>query len=502
MSGTVNIAGSDDRMSSLGTRAVVNINAVDFPYHDRFTDPYAAERVDGTAQTDEGGYDPATRGTFWGKFKKRFPNYAGRGLRIITGYLDGDVMTEVKTLNYVMTNIDGPDDQGHVSITAKDVLDLADNEKAVAPAVSQGYLGADIDEVATEFTLSPAGIGATYATSGFAVIGSEIVSFTRASDVVTIVRGQQGTTASTHTGLDTFQECFSGSLERIDTVLYQLLSDYAGIDDTWLPTTRWADECDVWAPSLNLSFCITQPTKVATLVGELAALGVSIFSDPENHRIDLKINRPPDTADILDITDRNNIISVASQDMEDDRLSRVAFYTVQIDPTKSLSGDNFARQRIVIDVNAEAPENYGGTRTKEIFCRWLNHGDDATVRILSRRLLNRFKIAPVIYEIDLDAVDDMSLTDVIRLNSRIAQSETGASEDQLVQVFSVSDIMPGHRVKVKAQRFAFDGRYGYITEDSRSDYDASNAAEKTAGVYFVDETTLLFSDGTGPYQFI
>ena len=33
---------------------------------------------DGTAQTDESGYDPLERETFWTKFKRRYPNRVKR----------------------------------------------------------------------------------------------------------------------------------------------------------------------------------------------------------------------------------------------------------------------------------------------------------------------------------------------------------------------------------------------------------------------------------------
>ena len=46
------------------------------------------------------------------------------------------------------------------------------------------------------------------------------------------------------------------------------------------------------------------------------------------------------------------------------------------------------------------------------------------------------------------------------------------------------------------------GRFGYITPDTYPVYGSATAAEKAAGSWIVDEGTLLFPDGTGPYRII
>lgn len=500
-SGTVNIAGSDDSMYPLGKRSSVSVKMVDFPYNDRFSDKYQAERVSGVAQTDEPGYDPFDRMSFWTKFKARNPNYAGRPLRIIDGYVDGGVFTATRTRHYVMTEIKGPDDSGNVTIEANDVLKLADNDRAVAPAASRGYLSADIDASTTSITLLPAGVGAEYDTSGWAVIGSEIVSFTRTGDNMTISRGTRGTNASTHSVNDTVQQTYSVRRARVDTVVRALLRDYAGIDTAYIPFSEWQAEVDRWAPNLELTADICKPEGVAKLIGELMVLGVSIWWDDVAQQIKLRVNHPEDASNVVDISDRNNIVSIKQEDKNDSRLTRVSFWTVQIDPTKALNKDNFLRQRLLVDVNAENQFSYGDVRIEEIYCRWLNQGADNMVRVLSRRLLNRFNRQPVQYTIEMDQKDDIDLVDVIRLSSRVAADEAGKPAQQLMQVIKREDVRFGHRIRVVAQKFQFDGRYAYFTEDTRPDYDASSQAQRDRGAYFSDGPSGLFSDGTGPYVF-
>jgi hypothetical protein len=70
-----------------------------------------------------------------------------------------------------------------------------------------------------------------------------------------------------------------------------------------------------------------------------------------------------------------------------------------------------------------------------------------------------------------------------------------------MQITSIEETVGGHRFKAKGQDYQFAGRYGFITGNSRPDYNGSTNNQRTKGTYFVDENTLEFSDGTGPYLF-
>lgn len=499
--GEVNIAGSDDKMNSLGVRATVTAKFLDFTDGDRLTDKYWDERISGAAQLSGVGYNPKDRATFWTKFKARNPNYADRELKIENGYIENGVLTIESSSYYVITEIDGPDSGGNVTVKGKDILALADDKKAVAPFASNGFLSADIDADATEITLLPAGVGVEYAASGWAVIGSEIVLFDRTDDVMTIARGQRGTVAASHSVNDSVQQTFSLRRARIDDAVSALLLTYAKVNPAFVPTVGWAAEVDRWAPNIRITCDICKPEGVAKLIGELAILGLSIWWNAEAQLIELKINRPPDQDTVYTLSDRNSIITAKQEDRDDDRLTRVLFSSVQIDPTKGVNKDNFLRNRIIIDVDAETSQSYNGQRIKEIYCRWLNHGDDSTVRILAKRFLNRFNRQPVRYTVDVDIKDDMPLVSVASLNSRIVSTPTGEAVAPLMQVIKREEIKAGHSLRFTMQKFQFDGRYGYITENDRPTYTASSDAQKARGCYIVGNS-LVFGDGTGPYVMI
>lgn len=500
-SAKANIAGADSKMKGLGERGTVTANFIDFTHHDRGIDKSASRRVTGEAQLSGVGYDPLNRGTFWAKLKARNPNYAGRTCRHITGTIDNGVLTVDATRSFIIESIDGPDTNYNVSIEGRDILALADNDRAVIPRPSSGVLAYDVAKDATVLYLTPEGIGSDYPSEGYAAIGSELVYYTISGDTVTLVsRGESNTTVASHSSGDTFQISYSPRLRRIDYVIYDILTT-AGVPAEFIEFDDWVTECDRWAPSLNLTADIMKPEGAADLLAELAVLGVTVWWDEVNQKVRFKINRPIDAETIYDLTDERQIISGRQVDREDSRITDVLFNTVQIDPSKGKSNTNFRRSKATIDVDVKLPQAYGDTKIKEINCRWLNHGDEASVRIISTRLLNRFTRQPAEYEIVTDYSNDINVADVAMVSSSIVVDPTGELQSHLAQVIMREDLETGHTVRLTLQKYQFDNQYGFITENTRPSHSDSTMLQKMRGAYFVDDT-LLFSDGSGPYRFI
>ena len=216
-------------MKGLGTRASISVVLADFAHHDRVFDPYVASR----------SYTPEDQGTFWGRFRARHQYYQGRGLRVRSGTItDPWSWSNFVDRTYFIDRITGPDTSGKVTITAKDVLKLADGDRAQCPPASTSTLSASINSSVTSLTLLPAGIGAAeYAVreqsvgSGAVRIGSEIMTYTRSGDVLTLTRGVWGTTAAAHTAADAVQLCAFWSSVNVATVIKQLLGPlFADVD--------------------------------------------------------------------------------------------------------------------------------------------------------------------------------------------------------------------------------------------------------------------------------
>jgi hypothetical protein len=505
-SSSVNISGANPKLGDLGKRAKVTAQLVDFPYHDRYTDKYQSQRISGQAQTDEGGYDPMDRGTFFTKLKNRFPYYAGRPMRVIDGYISNGQLVDTQTRHFIVTDINGPDSRGRVTIEGKDVLTLADKKSAIAPAPSRGSLSRDITEEDTNVDLSPSGIGSEYPSSGYAVIGSEIVTYTRSGDTITFTeRAVKGSEISSHNADDTFQEAINYEDEFLDDVIYDLLVNYANIPSSYIDTSAWNTEVQTWGATKKIFTTITEPTGVADLVGELAVIGVSIWWDDVNQKIGLQLTRPTTPSDtIYDLNDDQHIKDISQEDRDEDRLTQIHFYHVQSDPTQDVKDKaNYDRIRATIDTVAESSVEYNDTRVREIFFRWFNRGNDTQARLSSRRLLQRFRTSPKSYKILLDAKDrDIGLTDVIRINSRVVTDDTGKPEPTLLQVTQRVEKQSGHEVEITAQSYQYSGKYGFIMNNSANPYNTATANEKATGAYIVDGTTLEFPDGEGPYLII
>lgn len=498
-SATVNIAGSDARYSQLGKRATLSFTIGDFTYHDRGIDPYVAGRIDGTAQTDEGGYDPASRGTFLAKLKARWPNYQDAAVRLIRGYLVNGAVTDSTTYNYRMTEMAGPS-EGEMDCQAQGVLNLADPKKALCPKPSQGYLTADLTNVATSFTVTPAGIGSTYAASGFLCIDSEIMSFTRSSDTFTVTRGQRGTTAATHSAGGTVQETYSPRLVRIDEVARQLVQDFTNTPTSYVTFADWQAEANTWAPSLVLTTDVVTPTPVATLLSELSDLGASVFEDERGAALRFRMNRPVRAETIRDVTDRS-AKRIEQEDRDDDRITQVLYYSKRTDPTKQIT-DKANYQLRILTVDTDSVSLYGAAKTREIYTRWLDQGDSAIIQIVSSRLLNRFKKAPKRAKVTLDATDKAAaLMDVLRITSDDLTNETGRATPILWQVIGRTEPRPYHEVELEAQAYDFTGKYAFVMQDTANAYGSATDTEKSTGGYIVG-ATLKFPDLSEAYRII
>ncbi|NBZ87915.1 hypothetical protein [Stagnihabitans tardus] len=499
---TVNIAGADDSMGAFGRRGSVEIELQDFLHHDRGIDLYQAERVTGAAQADGIGYTPESRGTHFGRLRARWPHYAGRACRVIEGYLVGGAVVNTVTRHYVLTGFTAPDSSGRVKLAAADVLNLADNDRAQCPKPGAGVLAAAIGTGDTALTLAPSGIGAQYPAAGRAVIGSEIVDYTRAGDLVTLTaRAVSGSTLSTHAAADTFQPVWTAAGVRIDDALKDWLVNFAGVPSAFIPAAAWAAEVTRWAPDVRLWSDVCSPTGVNKLAGELAALGVSVWWDDAAQLVGLKVNRPPDGDTVWTLTEGDNLLSIEIMDRDEDRLTDLLFLTVQKDPTKSATDPaNFLRAAWIQDTKAKRPEAYGDTKTRKVFCRWFNRGDDSAALTLGTRVLKRFSSAPARVKLTVSKNDRaIGLTDVLSLTSAGLQDKTGATPASLWQVISRKETADA--VELLAQAYQWAGRYGFALVNTAPVWASASAAEKAVGEWACD-ATLKMPDGTPAYEAI
>lgn len=364
---------------SMGIRASVSVSFSDFQY------PIAGSEF--------------SLGTFFGKLRAIRQSLQGLPIRVIRGELD-DLITE----HYVIESLSrGSGDK--VTITAKDILKLADGDRAQAPAVSGGRVLTTISDTDLSVTLTPTGIGdLQYPASGRAAIGgSEIVSFTRVADVLTIVRAQSETLAKEHESDEIVQSVLQYSGESPADIIYDLLTNYVtGIDPYWCPLAEWQDDIDTYIARLY-SAEIAEPTSVRKLIDELIEqTGLVMWWDEVGQKIRLKSLRPVTGARVIS-TDEMVAASFKFAEQPNKRMSQVWTYFALRNPLAKLDDTQNYRSVLVTidDTNTATETAYEQPAIHKIFSRWIAINNRPAADRLNSMLLSRYKDPPRKFSFDV-----------------------------------------------------------------------------------------------------
>lgn len=433
----------------LGQRASLKAVFKDHPDSDTgpHGDPYLADRA----------YNPFTQGTFFGKFRARNPYLRGRNLRLIRGVV-GQALGAMETRHFIIESFDGPLPDGSFSITAKDVLKLADGDRAQAPVLSNGYLQAGIDDNDMALTLSPTGIGnAEYPASGTAAIGGkEIVTFTRSGDAITITaRAQYNTVAVAHEAQDRFQVCLVYDGEDPADIVADLLETYAGVDAAYIPIAEWLTETDAYLQRLYTT-CIPEPTAVSTLLKEvIEQAALALAWDDEAQIIRLQVLRGILTS-AQRFTEETTVEgSIESREQADKRISRVWTYFGIINPLRPIDQpDNYRSSAETPDEQSE--QDYGAAAIKKIFSRWIPENGRNVAERLNAIQIARYKVPPRRFNFDLwrDGQTEPALLQGARIEAWFIQDDTGAPSEVPIQITRVNP--QAERFKIEAEEMLFD----------------------------------------------
>jgi hypothetical protein len=516
----INPTNADRNSAPLGQRAALTVSFNDHPSSDNQVDPYVSGR----------NYDPFKRGTFWSKWLVRNPFYQNRPIRIYEGYVDdfyGDILLEDGSLlltenndtlalegntftssamsrSYFIDTINGPDSNGRVQIVAKDPLKLADRQKAQVPVASPGKLRADIDETSTSIDIESA-VLADYPTSGLVRIDDELISYTSRSLVTEsgvdyvrlagVVRATNGSIAEEHNEETVVQACVQYVDEPVWDVIYDLLVTYAEIDPVFIPYADWLAEGTVWLPQFNVSAILSEPDGVADVLNEiLEQVLVYIWWDERDQEIKLQAIRPL-IGQATEITDDNNIIAntVSLSTDPKNRVSQVWVYWGQKNKAEDLDKEsNYQRLRIRADLEAESPDQYGESRIRKVFARWIQN--DAQAINLSARLLGASYQNPKILKLRLDAKDrELWTADIVDVLHRNIVDFTGEPTLERYQILSVEE------VQHEMQRFLIRGtRFGFYTASDTPTFSLATEEQLTApNAWYADENGLMPDNSQG-----
>ncbi|MEW9808602.1 hypothetical protein ABUE31_21640 [Mesorhizobium sp. ZMM04-5] len=431
----------------LGTRSSLRVTMSDFPWSDTGPgfDKYLADRA----------YDPFRQGTFWGKFRARFPSLRGRPIRVIRGFL-GQTLEEMETRHFVIESTDGPTSRATFSIVAKDALKLASGDRAQAPRLSRGFLVGSLAVDGTTATLSPAGIGdLEYPSSGYVAIGGkEICAFTRSGDVLTLTRAQLGTEASQHGSDDRVQIVLRYVGEDPADIISDLLQTYANVPAGYIPLATWQDETANYLKRVYTA-TIADPVAVGTLLSELIEqAALALWWSDIDQQIRLQVLRGiPTTAARFTM---ENVLkgSFDSKEQPDRRISQVWTYFGQRNPLERVEDpDNYRSTAITVDLAAET--DYGSPAIKKIFARWIPAFGRTVALRLNDIQLGRFVTPPrhFSWEVLRSESDIVSLGGGYRLEWRTIQDATGAPTDAPVQVTRIG--VSVDKLRVEAEEMLF-----------------------------------------------
>ncbi len=452
--GSLNLAAMDRDSDAMGNREVLTLVFNDHKHSDNLVDPYRLERNIETGSPNIGTYDPYESGTFWGKWLARNPFKSAYRCRIYEGFV-GDAVADMRVRNYVIDSVDGPND-GQVTITCIDLFTLIDREKAVAPVASLGELDANITDVATSATLTPAGIGnLEYAAAGILAIGDELMDFTRSSDALTLTRGQYNTTAEAHEQEDLVQTVLEYDAQAVVDVVHDLLLNFTTLTTDELPKTDW----DIEAADLPEVYTarIATSVPVIDLVGELAEqAGFTLWPDVATGTIKFSALRAK--ANLATVTDNEWIKdeSLNIIDQADRRASQVWVYYSQINATLDLDRKQNFRSRVVTpDLNAEGEFEYGVPAIKEIFSRWIPQFGRTLATDTGERLLNMFRDPPkeAEFQMHIGRNSAFGLADFISLETSEIQDDTGSVLP--VSMAVVEKRIDENEISIRAEQVTF-----------------------------------------------
>ena len=431
----------------LGLRAEMRVTFKDHPWSDTGPggDKYLADRA----------YDPFALGTYWGKWRARVQYLRSKAIRLIVGY-EGQTLAEMETRHFIVESFDGPTPDGSFTIIGKDPLKLLDGDRAQAPAPNNGFLVADITDVATTLTLSPASIGnAEYPASGYLNIGGgEIVSFTRSADVITITaRGQLGTTAQAHQAQDRAQVVLRYDGDDPADIIYDLMVNYAGLDAGYIDLADWQVETSNFLRRVY-SATIGDPESIKKLIVEIIQqAALSIWWDDIGQKIRLRVLRAIETdVEVLgpDTIQRG---SFRTMEQPDKRVSQVWIYYGQRNPLQRLEDlDNFRSLAVSADLDAET--NYGSAAIRKLYSRWIASGGRTVATRVGDIILGRYKDPPRRFNMTfIRGTKELAAGQGYRAAWWTIQDETGAETNAPIQITRVSPNSGNFEYEAEEQLF-------------------------------------------------
>jgi len=380
---------------------------------------------------------------FWSRWRAENPYYLGQRISVLSGYIVDGAYDEDNFIrrDYIIESF--AQTGGGVSITGKDPLKLANNDRAKAPRESTGSLLGPLSIGASTFDLQPSGVGSEYPSSnGIVRIGDEVISYTsRSGDTISgATRGAFNTEETDHDDEDAVQLCLYFDSETVSDIDYELLTTYANVPTSYINKSSWDGEVSAAFP-VTYTALITEPTGVQELLKEFAESAPHyLYWDERVNRIQLKSLRPP-PEDAPLINYQGNILkgTTTVQDKQDMRVSTVIVNFGIFDPTKDLDEVSNYRASYVRE-DSDSVTNYGQRAYRKINSRWISSDNKTAAVLMAARIGRRFSEAPRMVGFELDAKDaDVWTGDSLRIQTDLIEQAGGGFPSLFYQVLSAGE---------------------------------------------------------------
>ena len=320
-------------------------------------------------------------------------------------------------------------------------MKLVSSNKTQAPVASKGLLLAAILAGDTSLTLVPAGIGnSEYPATGKIAIRSEVMSFTRAGDVMTISRAQKNTLAVDHSSNSTVQLCLEYVGKQLNFIVNDLMTNYSTVSPSFIPTSEWQAEVDTYLSGL-LTGIVVKPTDVNKLLKELSeSMPHYLWWEERDQTIQMTaLKAPPLNADVLDMDENLLEESFKTTDKPKMRKSTIFVNFGQFDPTKKLDEPGNYQQTYA-RVDTDSIIKYGSNEIKVINSRWISNTNKAAALQLGALIGRRFADVPREVSFSLDAKDsDVWAGQSRSVNHRDITDFSGTPIDTVFQITSVTE---------------------------------------------------------------
>ena len=475
----------------------IKVEFVDEPDSDIGIDPYVTSR----------SAWPDIPGTFFKKLLARNPNYKGATLRILEGVLGDEYAAFVPTANVLLET--GAIGKGTFTFESVDLLaGLGDIEIPVKKSLQ---LLLAIDASVTELTLTDTADAAGVASSGYLLIGDEVIQYSSYDlaqrRIYGCTRGAFSTTAAGHDASASVQPCrYFAPGNPYDHLLEMLLTD-AAYDPALVDSVAFA-AAKAWpGGEVDMSALLTEPRKLSDVYLALVDWLDCKSWVAEDLQITIRrniANKPG--REYTAWSDAATVIkSSQSSDLnETSRKTRCAVYW-----EKNALGkfdDIASYSRIDIGVNGDSETEYGDYQLETVYLPWLTAAgivEETLAFYISDSLLRRMfhrRDAATLISISVDPKDGaVACGDFVTLATDEICNPDGSPVSTRFQV--VRREVKGSKIDYKLLRMPVRQCCFYGPDNDALTYDTATAAEREYGGFYADDLDKN-SDGTdGAYYF-